>query len=50
VEVVGIVDAGIKAAAWSPDEELLVLITGELPCFLVAHLQEADLYASLLIR
>lgn len=28
-EVVGIVDAGIKAAKWSPDEELLVLVTGK---------------------
>lgn len=27
-ENVGSVDAGIKSAAWSPDEELLVLITG----------------------
>lgn len=29
LEIVGSVDAGIKAAAWSPDEELLVLVTGE---------------------
>lgn len=29
VEVVGSVESGIKAAAWSPDEELLVLVTGE---------------------
>jgi elongator complex protein 1 len=28
VEVVGSVEVGIKAAEWSPDEELLVLITG----------------------
>jgi elongator complex protein 1 len=28
VEIVGSVDSGIKAAAWSPDEEQLVLITG----------------------
>jgi len=27
--VVGSVDSGIKAAAWSPDEEMLVLVTGE---------------------
>ena len=27
-ENVGSVDDGIKAAAWSPDDELLVLITG----------------------
>jgi len=30
MEVVGVVDAGIKAVKWSPDDELLVLITGEL--------------------
>lgn len=29
IEVVGSVDSGIKAATWSPDEEVLVLITGE---------------------
>ncbi|WVR09089.1 hypothetical protein IAU60_006151 [Kwoniella sp. DSM 27419] len=29
VEVVGSVDSGIKAAAWSPDDEQLVLVTGE---------------------
>lgn len=29
-ENVGAVDAGIKAAVWSPDEELLALVTGEL--------------------
>lgn len=28
IEVVGSVEAGIKAAQWSPDEELLVLVTG----------------------
>lgn len=28
MEVVGVVDAGIKAVKWSPDDELLVLITG----------------------
>jgi elongator complex protein 1 len=28
VEVVGSVESGIKAADWSPDEELLVLVTG----------------------
>lgn len=28
IEVVGSVEIGIKAAAWSPDEELLVLVTG----------------------
>lgn len=28
IEVVGSVESGIKAAEWSPDEELLVLITG----------------------
>ncbi|KLT46470.1 IkappaB kinase complex, IKAP component [Cutaneotrichosporon oleaginosum] len=28
-EVVGSVDSGIKAAAWSPDDEQLVLVTGE---------------------
>lgn len=30
VEIVGSVDTGIKAAAWSPDDEQLVLVTGEL--------------------
>ncbi|ORY20535.1 putative Pol II transcription elongation factor [Naematelia encephala] len=29
VDIVGSVDSGIKAAAWSPDDEQLVLITGE---------------------
>ena len=29
IEIVGSVDAGITAARWSPDEELLVLTTGE---------------------
>lgn len=29
VDVVGSVEAGIKSAEWSPDEELLVLVTGE---------------------
>lgn len=29
VEIVGSVDSGIKAAAWSPDDEQLVLVTGE---------------------
>ncbi|KAK8843352.1 hypothetical protein IAR55_007009 [Kwoniella newhampshirensis] len=29
VEVVGCVDSGIKAAAWSPDDEQIVLVTGE---------------------
>ncbi|RSH95270.1 hypothetical protein EHS25_000356 [Saitozyma podzolica] len=29
VEIVGSVDSGIKAAAWSPDEEQLILVTGE---------------------
>jgi elongator complex protein 1 len=29
LEIVGSVDAGLKAAAWSPDEELLVLVTGD---------------------
>ncbi|CED83780.1 IkappaB kinase complex, IKAP component [Phaffia rhodozyma] len=29
LEVVGVVDAGIKAAEWSPDEELLIVITGD---------------------
>lgn len=28
LEVVGSIESGIKAAAWSPDEEQLVLITG----------------------
>ena len=28
VEIVGSVDAGIRAAAWSPDEEILALATG----------------------
>jgi elongator complex protein 1 len=28
--VVGSIDAGIKAAAWSPDDEQLLLITGSL--------------------
>jgi elongator complex protein 1 len=28
VEIVGSVDSGIKAAAWSPDEEQLILVTG----------------------
>jgi elongator complex protein 1 len=28
IEIVGSVDAGIKAAAWSPDEELLAVATG----------------------
>lgn len=28
-EVVGSIEEGIKAAEWSPDEELLTLITGE---------------------
>lgn len=28
IEIVGSVDAGIKAAAWSPDEEILTLATG----------------------
>lgn len=32
VEVVGSIDSGIKAAAWSPDDEQLVLVTGELKC------------------
>jgi elongator complex protein 1 len=27
VEIVGSVDAGIEAAAWSPDEELLIIVT-----------------------
>jgi hypothetical protein len=30
VEIVGSVDSGIKAACWSPDDEQLVLVTGEL--------------------
>ncbi|WRT69010.1 uncharacterized protein IL334_005992 [Kwoniella shivajii] len=29
VEVVGSIDSGIKAAAWAPDDEQLVLVTGE---------------------
>ncbi|GMK55839.1 hypothetical protein CspeluHIS016_0208950 [Cutaneotrichosporon spelunceum] len=29
VDVVGSIDSGIKAAAWSPDDEQLVLVTGE---------------------
>ncbi|KAE8543492.1 hypothetical protein D1P53_000206 [Cryptococcus gattii VGV] len=29
VEVVGSVDSGIKAAAWSPDDEQIILVTGE---------------------
>lgn len=29
IEIVGSVDAGIAAAQWSPDEELLVIATGE---------------------
>ncbi|WWD21132.1 hypothetical protein CI109_105613 [Kwoniella shandongensis] len=29
VEVVGSVDSGIKAAAWSPDDEQIVMVTGE---------------------
>ncbi|WVQ75470.1 hypothetical protein IAR50_005095 [Cryptococcus sp. DSM 104548] len=29
VEVVGSVDSGIKAAAWSPDDEQIIIITGE---------------------
>lgn len=29
VEIVGSVDSGIKAAAWSPDDEQLILVTGE---------------------
>jgi elongator complex protein 1 len=28
VEIVGSIDSGIKAAAWSPDDEQLILITG----------------------
>jgi len=28
IEVIGSIDSGIKAAAWSPDEEHLILITG----------------------
>ena len=30
VEIVGSVESGIKAAAWSPDDEQLVLVTGKL--------------------
>jgi elongator complex protein 1 len=36
-ECVGSVETGISAASWSPDEELLVLVTGNHqnePCFL----------------
>lgn len=29
VDIVGSVDSGIKAAAWSPDDEQLILVTGE---------------------
>ncbi|OCF35522.1 elongator complex protein 1 [Kwoniella heveanensis BCC8398] len=29
IEIVGSVDSGIKAAAWSPDDEQIVLVTGE---------------------
>nr|ODO03858.1 elongator complex protein 1 [Cryptococcus depauperatus CBS 7855] len=29
VEVVGSVESGIKAAAWSPDDEQIILVTGE---------------------
>jgi hypothetical protein len=29
MEVVGEVESGLLAAAWSPDEEQLVLVTGE---------------------
>lgn len=29
VEIVGSIDSGIKAAAWSPDDEQLVLVTGD---------------------
>ncbi|WVW79282.1 hypothetical protein I302_101249 [Kwoniella bestiolae CBS 10118] len=29
VEVVGSVDSGIKAAAWAPDDEQIVMVTGE---------------------
>nr|XP_045600138.1 putative elongator complex protein 1 [Procambarus clarkii] len=29
VEVVGTVSAGLEAACWSPDQELLILVTGE---------------------
>lgn len=29
VDVVGSVDSGIKAAAWSPDEEQLIIVTGK---------------------
>lgn len=28
-ETVGIVESGITAAQWSPDDELLVIVTGE---------------------
>jgi elongator complex protein 1 len=28
IEVIGSIDSGIKAAAWSPDEEHLVIVTG----------------------
>lgn len=31
VEVVGSIDSGIRAAAWSPDEEHLILVTGMSP-------------------
>lgn len=31
VEIVGSVEQGLRAAAWSPDDELLVLITGATP-------------------
>nr|XP_018259126.1 elongator complex protein 1 [Kwoniella dejecticola CBS 10117]OBR81284.1 elongator complex protein 1 [Kwoniella dejecticola CBS 10117] len=29
VEIVGSVDSGIKAAAWAPDDEQIILVTGE---------------------
>lgn len=28
IDIVGGIESGIKAAAWSPDDEQLVLITG----------------------
>lgn len=29
MEIIGSIDSGIKAAAWSPDDEHLIIVTGE---------------------
>jgi elongator complex protein 1 len=43
LEIVGTVDSGIQAMSWSPDQEVVVVITGKNICNMLLHFNELSL-------